>query len=237
MKLKIIAAMVTTLLVSPLALAKNQDQKMEEINEMLNSNPSLIDGLHTSLINYLSQQNVFDQALEHNHDYIYNNPNQSSFGAKEPSVTIVNVTDYSCPWCKKLDPVLYELVDKYPEQIKVINLLVPLKELRHKNNSTTYALNVWQNAPEKYAEVHDMLISKPGAHNEASVFKVAQKTGTEAQYEADKLSTEMMATNYNLMTDLGIRGTPAMLIGGELVSGYMSLDKLEQMLLEKGSIN
>ncbi|MGF1718990.1 DsbA family protein [Vibrio kyushuensis] len=230
MKVKFVTALIGALLISPLALAKTQDEKMDEINTMLSSNPSLIDGLHTSLINYLSEQNVFDQALEHNHDYIYNNPNQSSFGAKEPTVTIVNVTDYSCPWCKKLDPVLHELVDKYPEQIKVINLLVPLKELRSKNNSTTYALNVWQQAPEKYKAVHDMLISKPGAHNEASVFKVAQKTGTEKQYNAEKLSTEMMATNYNLMKDLGIRGTPAMLIGDELVSGYVPLDRLEKML-------
>ncbi|PMJ92638.1 DsbA family protein [Vibrio sp. 10N.261.55.A7] len=237
MKLKIVTAIVSALLVSPMALAQSQSEKLEEINAMLESNPTLIDGLHSSLVAYLSEQSVFEQALKENHDYIYNNPNHSSFGAAEPAITIVNVSDYSCPWCKKLDPVLYELVDKYPEKIKVVNLLVPLKELPSKLNSTTYALNVWQQQPEKYQQVHDMLISKPGSHNEVSVFKVAQRTGTEKQYNEDKLTTEMMATNFNLMKDLGIRGTPAMLIGDELVSGYLPLEKLEAMLKQNGSLN
>ena len=110
---------------SPLAQAQNQDEKINEIVEMLKANPSVVDGLHESLGMYVKQQQQFDQLLSSSQAYI-NDPKHTSIGAENAELTLVNVTDYSCPYCKKLDLELQKLVKDYP-QIKVVNVYVPLK--------------------------------------------------------------------------------------------------------------
>ena len=58
-----IALAMGVMALSPLAQAQNQDEKINEIVEMLKANPSVVDGLHESLGMYVKQQQQFDQLL------------------------------------------------------------------------------------------------------------------------------------------------------------------------------
>lgn len=220
---------LTTATLHAAALPQETEQKINEINQILRDNPQVVDGLHESLQRYIHQQNQFDAVLQQNNDYIYNNPDQPSYGAKAPKLTIVFFTDYSCPWCKKLTPVLQQLTKKYPE-IKVIDILVPLKEINSKQNSATYALNTWQNKPSKFAEVSELLVNKPGSHNPASLLQVAKKTDTREQLEEINKTQQQVTKNYQLFAQLGLQGTPAMLIGDEVIPGYLPIEKLEPII-------
>ena len=105
---------------------------------------------------------------------------------------------------------LVKVGEEYP-QIKVLNLNVSFKEQYEKNgyNSASYALNVWQNQRDKYEQVHELLVKKPGAHDARSLKQIAQKTGTEAQLVDDKETKALLDKNYQYFTQLGLRGTPA----------------------------
>ncbi|MGV3002152.1 DsbA family protein [Vibrio sp. E150_018] len=210
-------------------LPQETEQKINEINQMLRDNPKIIDGLHKSLQQYVHQQNQFDAVLKQHNNYIYNNPDQPSYGAKNPKLTIAFFTDYSCPWCKKLTPVLQQLSEKYPE-LKIVDILVPLKEINSDQNSATYALNIWQNKPNKFAEVSELLVKKPGSHNPASLLKVAKKTDTREQLEEIEKTQQQVTKNYQLFAQLGLQGTPAMLIGDEVIPGYLPIEKLEPII-------
>lgn len=211
------------------ALPQETEQKINEIDQLLRDNPQVVDGLHESLQRYAHQQNQFDAVLKQHNDYIYNNPDQPSYGAKDPKLTIAFFTDYSCPWCKKLTPVLQQLAEKYPE-LKVVDILVPLKEINSEQNSATYALNTWQNNASKFAEVSELLVKKPGSHNPASLLQVAKKTDTREQLEAIEKTQQQVTKNYQLFAQLGLQGTPAMLIGDEVIPGYLPIEKLEPII-------
>lgn len=213
------------------SLTATQAQQVKDITVFLTKNPELIENLHQSITQYNLQQKGVAAVLADNHDYIFNNPNHPTFGAENPAIEIINFTDYSCPWCKKLDPVLQELIVRHPDKIKVITLLVPLKEMSNGSNSSSYALNVWRNSPEHFTNVNKYLIAKPGVHNANSVNKVANKTNTAAQIGATDLSADIINKNYNLFQGLGLRGTPAMVINGEVMPGFMPLDRLEPAVL------
>lgn len=210
-------------------LPPTTEQKMSQIDQMLRDNPQLIDGLHQNLQAYIKQQHQFSTAVKQNHDYLYNNSEHPSYGSKQPTLTIAFFTDYSCPWCKKLTPVLQQLVEKYPE-IKVIDILVPLKEMNHNENSATYALNTWQNQPTKFAQVSALLNQKPGSHNPASLLQVAKKTDTRQQLEGLDKTRQQVRKNYQLFAQLGLQGTPAMLIGDEIIPGYLPIEQLEPII-------
>ncbi|MGR5126398.1 DsbA family protein [Photobacterium swingsii] len=236
-KITLIFTFILTVTFSPLTFAKTQQEKIEDINAMLQANPEIIDVLYDNLNAYFSQEEQFKQVLRDNHDYIYNNPDLPSFGASDPKLTIVVLTDFSCPWCKKLDPVVERIVKENPNDIKVIHILVPLKEMYSSANSTTFALNVWKNARDKFDAVNKMLISKPGLHDARSIMTVAKANGVEQYVAENAESTEMAKKNYQLFNDLGVRGTPAMLIDDQLLPGYLPYEQLapmvEKMIAEK----
>lgn len=225
----LMVSLSTTTTLYAAALPQETEQKINEIEQLLRDNPQVVDGLHESLQRYVHQQNQFDAVLKQHNDYIYNNPDQPSYGAKNPKLTIAFFTDHSCPWCKKLTPVLQQLAEKYPE-IKVVDILVPLKEINSEQNSATYALNTWQNNASKFAEVSELLVKKPGSHNPASLLQVAKKTDTREQLEEIEKTQQQVTKNYQLFAQLGLQGTPAMLIGDQVIPGYLPIEKLEPII-------
>ncbi|MBE1274670.1 DsbA family protein [Enterovibrio baiacu] len=234
--LPILLVMIATLTsfnaVSETALNKTQQQQLNAITTLLQKNPDIIPGLHQSLTQYVAQQQGFKGILTANHDYLYNNPNHTQFGATEPKLTIVNFTDYNCPFCKRLDPVLHDMAKAYPD-IKVVNIYVPLKEMDaplSEMNSAAFALNVWQQARDKYFDVHQLLLTKPSAHDQRSLARIADKTGTRDQLKQHDDSVEMVEKNVSLFQQLGLRGTPAMIIGGDVVPGYLPAEKLAPLI-------
>lgn len=54
---------------------------------------------------------------------LFNDPASPRFGAKQAKLTLVNFTDYNCPYCKQLDPLLEKLVAKYPDVAVIIKPL------------------------------------------------------------------------------------------------------------------
>ncbi|WP_159650727.1 DsbA family protein [Vibrio atypicus] len=229
-KITLVSALSLVML-APTAFAETQQQKIDAIVDMLQDNPEVVDTLHESLAAYIVQQQQFKEVVASSQNYI-KNPNHTFMGAENPELTLINVTDYSCPYCKKLDVELEKLVKAFP-QIKVVNLYVPLKEGISDLNSASFALNVWKNDKEKYQKVHELLVKKPGSHNPMSLAMVAKKTGTEQYLKADKAIEQQLAENYALFNGFGLRGTPALIIGEEVIPGYVPYDQLEKVLEEK----
>lgn len=232
----LLLSIIASLMFSPLSLAQDKAntnaEKLDAIHDMLASNPSLIDPLYNNLVTYVGQQNQFDQTLQKYHDYIYNNPDQPYFGAKNAKLTIVALTDLSCPWCKKLDPVLHRIVKEHPDEVKVINIYVPLKEYASRTNSATFTLNVWKHEPEKYEAINEMMVSKPGAHNLSSIMKVAKANDATQYLTTSEEALQITDKNYEMFQDFGVQGTPAILIDGQIIPGYVPYEKLSPMVEE-----
>lgn len=229
----LIAALIAAFTFTPVSFAKTQEQKIEEIAQLLRDNGEIVDSLHESLELYIEQRNGFEKTLAENHDYMFNNPEIPWFGAANPKLTIAVFTDLSCPWCKKLDPVLHQIVKELPNDIKVVNLYVPLKERGNGSNSATFALNVWKGDNDKFKQVEKTMMSKPGIHNARSIMKVAT-TNDVAQYvSTDDASTAIVEKNYELFMKLGASGTPAILIDGEVIPGYMPFEDLFPLVKQK----
>lgn len=218
------------LFVAP-TFAASDNQKIAEIVDMLEANPQVVDGLHENLALYIKQQQQFSQLLSSSQSYL-NDSRHTYMGAENGEITLYNVTDFSCPFCKKLDAELAKLVVDYP-QVKVVNLYVPLKEGSSSVNSAAYALNVWNNQRDKFDQVNQLLIAKPGTHDATSLMKIAQKTGTAKQLNVSDDIEQQLENNYTMFTALGLRGTPALIVGEQVIPGYVPYQQLEQVIQEQ----
>lgn len=240
MKSLLLSATITvTLLLSPLVSAQSvttaQEQQLTEITSLLRQNPELIEGLHTNLSQYLDGQKSLDSILKTNHDYLYNNPQQPYFGAENPKLTIINFTDYNCPYCKRLESGLVAVIKKHPE-IRVVNILLPFQQRmipELKTNTAWYALNVWENDRSKFAEVHRLMMAKPSRHDSTSVMKIADLTQTQKELTPNPKKEELVEKNEKIFSQLGLRGTPSLIIGNEIIPGFIPQEDLETIITEQ----
>ncbi|MGF1683748.1 DsbA family protein [Photobacterium minamisatsumaniensis] len=223
----------TTTTVNAESLTTQQQGNLKKIEALLTDNPQLIDGLLTNLNMYLDQQNRQADIMANYQDWIFSNPSHTTMGNDDATLTIVNVTDYNCPYCKRLDTVLEKLTEEMPNDLRVINIYVPLKQQNVKGLGTTsaeFALNVWQEQRDAYEQVHQLLMRKPQKHDKNSLTRIADATGTQVSLERQQETRQMVDKNYKMFTDLGLRGTPAMIIGDEIIGGYLPIDQLRPMV-------
>ena len=98
------------------------------------------------------------------------------------------------------------------------------------------ALAAYRIAPDKYFAYYTELMNGSGKFDEPFLLSAAKKAGI----DEDKLKAEMAKTditaeldkNRAIGQDVGIHGTPALLIGDRMVSGAMSYEDLKKAVDE-----
>jgi protein-disulfide isomerase len=168
-------------------------------------------------------------SLVTHHQAMYETKSDPWKGAATPEISMVYFTDFNCPYCKKIEPSLNKLIEEFP-QLKIIVKMVPLQGEGSKM-AVDFAQTVWLNEPEKYLKVKDMLMSSPRGLDAAAIAKVAKLTATERWVgNTDERVAKMVHDNVKLMTELGIGGTPSMIVADTLIPGLVSYEVLKEQL-------
>ena len=161
---------------------------------------------------------------------LFNDPLSPRMGAKEPKLTIVSFTDYNCPYCKQFDPMLEKIVHDNPDVLLIVKLL-PFKG-QSSVNAAKAALSTWQQQPDKFWALHQRLMAKKGYHDDASIHAAQQKIATDG-VKIDEKTMESLKMNLILSQVLNIQGTPATIIGDEMVAGAIPEADLEGLVKEQ----
>ncbi|ELA3176450.1 TPA: thioredoxin domain-containing protein [Klebsiella aerogenes] len=172
------------------------------------------------------QSNGNDQLAQ----LLFNDPNSPRTGAKEPKLTIVSFTDYNCPYCKQFDPMLEKIVHDNPD-IQLIVKLLPFKG-QSSVNAAKAALSTWRQQPDKFWTLHQRLMAKKGYHDDASIAAAQKKTATDSVNIDDK-TMDSLKMNLILSQVLNIQGTPATIIGDQMVAGAIPAEDLEGLVKEQ----
>lgn len=237
LKIGLLATLMLALLalLAPHALAdslsKAQEEQLQTLDTLLRENPQIIDSLVTSVQRHLEQQQGADAALDNQREWL-TDARHPALGNLEGERVLVVFNDYNCPFCKRLEPVLARAIEEFPD-LKVINIFLPLRQQTVEGldtNSAQFAMQVWQDAPDKFADVHARLMDKSSMHSAASLRGVAEATETRAQLDASTRKGSRVEENYQVFTSLGLRGTPSLIVGDEVVPGYVPYERLKPLL-------
>ncbi|MFQ5786034.1 MAG: DsbA family protein, partial [Alphaproteobacteria bacterium] len=160
-------------------------------------------------------------ALVAHRDALVNNPDDPVVGNPDGDVTLVEFFDYNCPYCKRSLKDLQTLVRDDP------GLRIVMKEFPILGPGSLVAakaaLASRRQAPEKYNEFHDAMMSSRGRLTATRIMDIAAEVG----FDADRLETDMadpeiqavIDRNVALARALGINGTPAFVVGDRLAPG------------------
>lgn len=169
-------------------------------------------------------------AVANNRTALFDDPNAPTAGNLKGDVTIVEFFDYRCPYCKRSMPGFMRMV-KEDGNIRIVfkefPILGPISRV-----AARAALAA--NEQGKYFAFHKALMAAKVALTERVIYIIAASAGL----DVTRLKKDMkapaidrdLARNFALANKLGIRGTPAFVVGKELVPGAIDAAGLKRLV-------
>ena len=142
-----------------------------------------------------------------------------SMGSSSAKLTIIEVSDYHCPFCKRQTQQTFpQLGTDYIQtgKARYIFLHYPIAQL-HPQAARAHEAAVCANEQGKFWEMHTSLFTNPITKDDAGLTKLAQGAGLNVQQFNSCLTsgrhTAKIQASVRRMEQLGIQGTPMTLIG------------------------
>jgi len=170
------------------------------------------------------------QAIVERREQLNNAPGTPVLGNVNGDVTIVEFFDYRCPYCKQVATGLMETVEADG------NVRLVLKEFPILGEASQFAARAALAAHKqgKYRELHLALMAFKGQMSESDVRQAATDAGLDmAKFELDLQAADVVAEindNHQLGEAIGVRGTPAFVIGDELIPGALGPDEMRRRI-------
>ncbi|MBI2882352.1 MAG: thioredoxin domain-containing protein [Candidatus Methylomirabilis oxyfera] len=154
-------------------------------------------------------------------------------GPKDAPVTIVEFSDFQCPYCSRVVGTLKEVVRLYPKQVRLAFRDFPIAGLHPKAQKAAEAARC-AGDQGKFWEYHDRLFESQ-AHAEISDFKqFAEQLKLDGNSFAACLDSGKYAAAIQADVQegarLGITGTPTFFINGRLVVGALPLEMFRKLI-------
>ena len=149
-------------------------------------------------------------------------------GNPEGDVTVVEFLDYRCGFCKRAHPMVEELLDRDPNVrliVKEFPILGPNSVIAGK-----MALAALDIDPTKYSELNDELMIYQGNLTEQVAYRIAGELGYDIAALKERANSpeidDRLQRNYQLAQSLGVQGTPAFVVGNEVIRGFLPIEDM-----------
>jgi protein-disulfide isomerase len=156
-----------------------------------------------------------------------------ALGPKDAPITIVEFSDYQCPYCRRWhDEVYQSLLAAYPGKIKLVYRHLPLTSL-HPDALSAAEAAMCAGEQNAYWQYHEKLFSSDALG--ANVYmQYAQEIGLNTQnFETcitEHKYREVIQADSDFAVDLGVRSTPTFFVNGLAIVGAQPLNVFKQII-------
>jgi protein-disulfide isomerase len=158
-----------------------------------------------------------------------------SIGLDSARVSIIEFSDFQCPYCSQLSAVLRRLRQELPTQVRITFVQFPLPSHPQARVAALAALCAGEQG--RFWDMHDALFANQQIVAEGGFSVIGKKIALE---EAAFLSCmessaiqQRLARDQAEATSVSVNATPTMLINGRFVTGSMSYEKLRGVVDEE----
>jgi protein-disulfide isomerase len=155
-------------------------------------------------------------------------------GPKNAPVTIVEFSDFHCPFCSRVQSSLQQVMNDYGDQVRIVWRHFPLA--MHQSAPRAHEASQCAFEQHKFWEFHDLLFENMDKKNDAAyighaekigldmaAFKQCLETGKYAEYIKEEVAAGQKA---------GVRGTPGFFINGKSLRGAQPYDRFKALIDE-----
>ncbi len=167
-------------------------------------------------------------------DAVLNDPDNPVLGNPNGDISIVEWFDFNCPYCRKIEPELRQVVQddgKLRLVMKDWPILGPV-------SVTASRVALACKFQDKYEKAHDALIGVSSRLTEPRIYELIAGAGVDVDRAKKDLETKakaidgMLARNNDTAEGLGFHGTPSFIIGKFRVPGVLTMNQFEQVIAD-----
>lgn len=167
------------------------------------------------------------------------NANDPKWGKADALVTIVEISDFQCPFCAKVGDTMKKIKETYgPEKVRIVWKHNPLPFHQQATPASEASQAVYAVAgDEAFWKFHDSAFANQKELTAENFEKWAVAAGADlAKYKAalaDKKTAEKVKSDLESNKKIGATGTPAFRINGVTLSGAQPFDRFKQVIDEQ----
>jgi len=157
-----------------------------------------------------------------------------SLGPKDAEITLVEFSDYQCPYCKRWHDEVYQpLLAAYPGQIRVVYRHFPLTSI-HPDAMSAAIASMCASDQGAFWQYHDKLFSSEYGLGRNAYAQYASDldldtSAFETCLDSGKFD-DFIQQDMDFSINLGIRSTPTFFINGLAVVGAQPIDVFKQVI-------
>jgi protein-disulfide isomerase len=158
-------------------------------------------------------------------------------GNESAKVTIVEFSDFECPFCGKGADVVNQISKKYGNKVKIAFKQFPLQ--MHKNAPLTSeaSMCVHEQNKDKFWKFHDIAFKNQDKLDAENLVKHAKTAGVDEKKFKECLDSHKYADyvqkDMAYGNKLGVRATPTFFVNGQLVSGAQDISVFSELIDEE----
>ena len=148
------------------------------------------------------------------------------------SVTLVEFSDFQCPFCSRVTGTLDQIEESYGEQVRIVFKHLPLR--MHTRAPLAHAAAEAANRQGKFWEMHDRIFTNQRDLTEARYLEYAQEMGL----DMDRFKKDLASASVKAKVDadaaeaarLGVTGTPGFFVNGYFLSGAKPFSEFKRVI-------
>jgi protein-disulfide isomerase len=158
-----------------------------------------------------------------------------ALGPATAKITLVEVSDFQCPFCSRAAKTVDELKAKYKDDLRVVFVHQPLSF--HDRAKPAAIASMAAHKQGKFWEMYKLLFENQRELTDDNFKKWGQQIGLDmAKFDADLKDPAIAAgvdKDSQMANALGVRGTPGFFVNGVNIAGAVPIEEFEKVIAEQ----
>lgn len=158
-------------------------------------------------------------------------------GGAQALVTIVEWSDFQCPFCSRVNPTMEQIAKEYGDKVRVAFKHNPLPMHNRAMAGAVAAEAAGKQGSDKFWKMHDLLFANAKELTDENFVKWAGEIGLDVEKFKTDLKDPALEKKVKDQqaqgAKLGARGTPAFFVNGRFLSGAQPFEAFKKLIDEE----
>lgn len=145
-----------------------------------------------------------------------------SKGPEDAPVTLVEFSDFECPFCYRVIPTLDQVRETYGDQVRIVYRQFPLNSI-HAHAQITAEASLCADAQGRFWEMHDAIFERRGRVDAEGLKQMAAELELDTEAFGicldERQFEDRVRDDFEAGRRAGVTGTPALFINGRFLNG------------------
>jgi len=159
------------------------------------------------------------------------------YGKRDAPITVVEFTDFQCPFCSRAADTVNELKKKYGSKVQIAFKHFPLPMHREARPASEASMCVNEQGGDKFWKFQDKLFKNQDKLDTANLEKFAKESGADVKKYKEcvdgKRFADLVQKDMEYGEKLGVKSTPTFFVNGQLVNGAVPIETFSEIIDEE----